>query len=69
MKILLRKILAVLLLFIGVLGIFLPIIPGVVFILLGLSLLGANSRLRIKLKAFLQKFKKTSNLDESNIDG
>lgn len=67
MKVLFRKILAVLLLFIGVLGVFLPIIPGLVFIFLGLSLLGADSRLRIKIKTLLQKFKKTRNLDESNL--
>jgi len=67
MKVMFRKILAVLFLFIGVLGIFLPIIPGIVFILLGLSLLGADSRLRIKIKTLLQKFKKTRNLDESNL--
>ena len=67
MKVILRKILAVLSLFIGVLGIFLPILPGTVFILLGLSLLGADSRLRLKLKSLLKKFKKARDLDESGL--
>jgi uncharacterized protein YqgC (DUF456 family) len=67
MKVVLRKILAFVFLFIGVLGVFLPVVPGVVFILLGLSLLGSDSRLRIYLKSLLQKFKKTRNLDESSL--
>ncbi len=67
MKIILRKTLAFFFLVVGVLGIFLPILPGMVFIILGLSLLGADSRLRLKIKSLLQKFKKTRNLDESSL--
>jgi uncharacterized membrane protein YbaN (DUF454 family) len=66
MKVILRKALAFFFLFIGALGVFLPVLPGVVFIVLGLSFLGADSRLRLKIKSLLQKFKKTRNLDESS---
>lgn len=54
----LRKILGVSLIILGVLGLIMPILPGWIFIFVGLEMLGLKLLLNEKFKLFFSKFKK-----------
>jgi uncharacterized membrane protein YbaN (DUF454 family) len=55
MKLLLRQALGLILLIIGIAGLLLPVIPGVVFILLALAVLGSRSRVFVTLERFIRR--------------
>ncbi|GEM_PF-6823229 len=50
----LKQALGVILLFIGVAGVFLPLMPGTIFIILGIGLLGSEHKLVVKMKNLLR---------------
>ena len=54
MKVVLKKILALIFLIIGFAGLFLPLLPGVIFLVLGLSLLGKDIKFINKIKSFIR---------------
>lgn len=39
----------------GIAGVFLPLMPGVIFIILGSAILGSNNRLVVKAKSMVRK--------------
>ncbi len=46
-----KRIVGAILVFVGIAGVFLPLMPGVIFIILGSALLGSNHRLVAKVKS------------------
>ena len=46
-----KRIIGTILVFVGIAGVFLPLMPGVIFIILGSALLGSNHRLVVKVKS------------------
>ncbi len=46
-----KRIIGIILVLMGIAGVFLPLMPGVIFIILGSALLGSNHRLVAKIKS------------------
>lgn len=46
-----KRIIGTILVLMGIAGVFLPLMPGVIFIILGSALLGSNHRLVVKIKS------------------
>ncbi len=46
-----KRIIGTILVLVGIAGVFLPLMPGVIFIILGSALLGSNHRLVVKIKS------------------
>lgn len=55
MTLLAKRIVGTIFLLIGVAGVFLPLMPGVIFIILGSALLGSNHRLVVKAKNMMRE--------------
>lgn len=55
MTLLAKRIVGTIFLLIGVAGVFLPLMPGVIFIILGSALLGSNHRLVVKVKSLVRE--------------
>jgi len=52
-----KKVLGIFFIILGVLGLFLPVLQGILFILIGLTLL-ENQRLKLYIEKFVKKKKK-----------
>lgn len=50
-----KKIVGMILVLVGVTGVFLPLMPGVIFIVLGSALLGSNHRLVVRVTSMVRE--------------
>jgi uncharacterized membrane protein YbaN (DUF454 family) len=55
MTLVVKRIVGTIFLLVGVAGVFLPLMPGVIFIILGSALLGSNNRLVVKVKGMVRQ--------------
>lgn len=63
-KTLLERIVGIFLIILGILGIFLPILPGWIFIFVGLEFLGINLIFFDKIKEYVRKKMKKNSKEE-----
>ena len=50
-----KRIVGTILVLVGIVGVFLPLMPGVIFIILGSALLGSNHKLVVKVKSMVSE--------------
>lgn len=55
MTLLAKRVVGTMFLLIGVAGVFLPLMPGVIFIIIGSALLGSNHRWVVKVKSLVRE--------------
>jgi uncharacterized membrane protein YbaN (DUF454 family) len=68
MILLTKRIVGTTFLLVGVAGVFLPLMPGVIFIILGAALLGSNNKLVVKVKNMMRDRLYPGNSTDSQID-
>lgn len=65
----LKQALGYIFLIIGVAGVFLPLMPGTIFLILGIGLLGAEHKMVVKIKNLMRHRLQPPKKDEQKKDG